>query len=65
LEIRALPSGFHPLEKVQGTAHFWGTFVKAPAKIRHGNFNPQSFGALRGRGGVRQLQKEKFPKGKS
>jgi len=34
-------------------------------KNRHGNFNLESFGSLRRRGGVRQLQKEKFPKGKS
>jgi len=30
-----------------------------------GNFDLESFCPLRRRGGVRQLQKEKFPKGKS
>jgi hypothetical protein len=32
LEIGGLPFGFHPLEKVQVTAHFLGTFMKGPAK---------------------------------
>jgi hypothetical protein len=35
------------------------------AAMENGNFNLRSFYPLRRRGGVRQLQKEKFPKGKS
>jgi len=34
------------------------------AAMENGNFNLESFGPLRRRGGVRQLKKEKFPKGK-
>jgi len=35
------------------------------AAMENGNFDLESFGPLRRRGEVRQLQKEKFPKGKS
>jgi hypothetical protein len=35
------------------------------AAMEYGNFNLESFCPLRRRGGVRQLPKEKFPRGKS